>query len=283
MTAEKTAENVLDATSTLRLDDIVNAATAAGPSMRERRDRRTALLFERLAEAHDDTEKRRLRSDIVELNMDIARGLAWRYRGRGELLEDLEQVACLALVQAVARYDLSHDRPFQVFATPTIAGELKKYFRDRAWTIRPPRRIQELQGRIAAVLHDLQQQLHGSPTVSQLAEALNEPEDDVLEALSADGCFTPQSLEAPAAPDPAMSALADLLGAPERGFAELEANLAVRHACAQLTDEDRRLVEMRFYHDLSQRQIGEETGMNQMAVSRALARILASMREHVEA
>jgi RNA polymerase sigma-B factor len=283
MTADTTAENVLDATSTPRLEDIANRATATGSSAQERRDRLTAQLFERLAEAHDDTEKRRLRSEIVELNMDIARGLAWRYRGRGEPLEDLEQVACLALVQAVARYDLSHGRPFQVFATPTIAGELKRYFRDRAWTIRPPRRIQELQARIAAILHDLQQQLHGSPTVSQLAEALDEPEEEVLEALSADGCFTPQSLEAPAGSDPAMSALSDLLGAPERGFAELEANLTVRHASAHLSEDDRRLVEMRFYQDLSQRQIGEEIGMNQMAVSRALARILASMRQQVEA
>nr|CAA9325520.1 MAG: RNA polymerase sigma factor SigB [uncultured Nocardioidaceae bacterium] len=283
MTAEHAAENVADVTSPPSLDATVHQATGAGSSTLERRDRLTALLFERLAEARDDTERRRLRSEIVELNMDIARGLAWRYRGRGELLEDLEQVACLALVQAVARYDLSHGRPFQVFATPTIAGELKRYFRDRAWTIRPPRRIQELQGRIAGVLHDLQQQLHSSPTISQLAEALDEPEDDVIEALSADGCFTPQSLEAPVGPDPAMPAVADQLGAPERGFAELETSLIVGNAFAHLTDEDRRLVEMRFYQELSQRQIGEEIGMNQMAVSRALARILATMRVHVEA
>lgn len=239
-------------------------------------------LFVHLQAAEDATERRKLRSEIVELNLDIARGVAWRYRGRGEPLEDLQQVAFLGLVHAVARYDPSRGTPFQVFATPTITGEVKKYFRDRAWTIRPPRRIQNLQVEIAAILPELQHRLQGSPTARHVAEALDQPEEEVIEALAADGCFAPASLDAPASIDPTVVAVGDLLGAPDPAFTRLETGLTARDAYAQLGVEDRRLVEMRFVEELSQREISEQIGVNQMAVSRALSRILSTMREHLE-
>jgi RNA polymerase sigma-B factor len=241
----------------------------------------TTELFARVAATTDDAEKRQLRSQIVELNVEIARSIALRYRGRGEQLEDLEQVACLGLVQAVSRYDPSFGKHFLTFAVPTITGEVKKHFRDRAWTVRPPRRIQDLQSRISATLPELQQQLHRSPTPAQVAEALDEPIEDVIEALAADGCFLPSSLDRPVVNEQGAAALGDLLGAADPDLDRTEAHLTLIPAVQSLTEEDRKIIELRFFHDLSQIQIAEALGTNQMRVSRALTRILSTMRNQI--
>lgn len=241
----------------------------------------TTELFARLAATEDDAEQRQLRSQIIELNVEIARSIALRYRGRGEQLEDLEQVACLGLVQAVSRYDPSFGKHFLTFAVPTITGEVKKHFRDRAWTVRPPRRIQDLQGRISAVLPELQQQLHRSPNSEQVAVLLDERLEDVIEALAADGCFLPSSLDRPVVSEQGAAVLGDLLGAPDPDLDRTEAHLTLIPAVRSLTEEDRRIIELRFFHDLSQIQIAERLGTNQMRVSRALARILSTMRSQI--
>jgi RNA polymerase sigma factor (sigma-70 family) len=159
---------------------------------------------------------------------------------------------------------------------PTITGEVKKHFRDRAWTVRPPRRIQDLQSRISATLPELQQQLHRSPTPAQVAEALDEPIEDVIEALAADGCFLPSSLDRPVVNEQGAAALGDLLGAPDPDLDRTEAHLTLIPAVQSLTEEDRKIIELRFFHDLSQIQIAEQLGTNQMRVSRALTRILST-------
>lgn len=260
-------------------------ALAVGPRAhgltKDQRAAWTTELFARLADTADEAEQRHLRSQIVELNVEIARSIALRYRGRGEHLEDLEQVACLGLVQAVSRYDPSFGKHFLTFAVPTITGEVKKHFRDRAWTVRPPRRIQDLQGRISGALPDLQQQLHGPPTPKQLATALDEPLEDVVEALAADGCFLPSSLDRPVVSEQGAAALGDLLGAPDPDLERTEAHLTLIPAVRSLTAEDRRIIELRFFHDLSQIQIAEHLGTNQMRVSRALTRILTTMRTQI--
>jgi len=241
----------------------------------------TTELFARIADTTDDAERSRLRSQIVELNVEVARSIAMRYRGRGEQLDDLEQVACLGLVQAVSRYDASYGKHFLTFAVPTITGEVKKHFRDRAWTVRPPRRIQDLQGRISAALPQLQQQLHASPTPQQVAELLEEPVEDVVEALAADGCFLPSSLDRPVVSEQGATALGDLIGVADPDLERAEAHLTLIPAVNSLTEEDRRIIELRFFHDLSQIQIAEQLGTNQMRVSRALTRILSTMRTRI--
>jgi len=250
-------------------------------SARELKDERTMLLFEQLAQASEEDDRRRLRDEIIELNIEIARSIASRYRDRGEPLEDLEQVACLGLIQAVSRYDLSHGRHFMAFAVPTISGEIKKHFRDRAWTVLPPRRIQDLQGRIAARLPELYQELRRSPTTSELAAALEEPEDAVSEALAADGCFQPTSLELPISQGDDPVELADVLGAADDQMQQLELQLSLSQACEALSDADRQLLSLRFVHELTQARIAERLGTNQMAVSRSLARVLTSMHANI--
>ena len=260
--------------------DLPVGPRAAGLTKDQRADW-TTELFARVAATADESERSRLRSQIVELNVEIARSIALRYRSRGEQLEDLEQVACLGLVQAVSRYDPSFGKHFLTFAVPTITGEVKKHFRDRAWTVRPPRRIQDLQGRISAAVPDLQQQMHRSPTPEQMAQHLDEPLEDVIEALSADGCFLPSSLDRPVASEHGAAALGDLIGAADPDLERAEAHLSLIPAVNSLTEEDRRIIELRFFHDLSQIQIAEQLGTNQMRVSRALARILTTMRTQI--
>lgn len=248
---------------------------------RDERARWTTELFDRLTATDDEAERRHLRAQIVELNLEVAHSIALRYRGRGENLEDLQQVACLGLVHAVTRYDPSFGKHFLTFAVPTITGEVKKHFRDRAWAIRPPRRIQDLQGRISSALPDLQHDLHRSPTPRELAEHLDESLEDVTEALAADGCFLPSSLDRPVTSTEGSATLGDLLGHEDPDLERAETHLALMPAVQALTSDDRRILELRFFHDLSQVQIAERLGMNQMRVSRALSRILTTMRTQI--
>jgi len=148
--------------------------------------------------------------------------------------------------------------------------------------VRPPRRVQDLQGRIAARLPELYQELHRSSTSGELAAALEEPVDLVTEALAADGCFQPTSLELPITQDSGQAELADVLGTVDPEMQRTEMQLALTQACAALSDSDRQLLELRFFRELTQERIAEQLGTNQMAVSRALARVLNSMNQDID-
>jgi RNA polymerase sigma factor (sigma-70 family) len=145
--------------------------------------------MERRAASTDEDERQRLLEEVVELNIEMARGIARRFRGRGAEADDLEQVAYLGLVKAAHHYRLDADTPFIGFAIPTIRGEVKRYFRDCAWTVRIPRRLQELQGTIAAKLPELEQELNREPTPAEIAEHLGVEAAEVEQALAAKGCF----------------------------------------------------------------------------------------------
>ena len=202
--------------------------------------------------------------------------MALRYRNRGIDLDDLEQVALLGLTKAAHRFDPEAGHEFMSFAVPTIRGELRRHFRDCGWMVRPPRRIQELQARIARVQDELLA-LHGrSPRPSELAAHLEVGVSDVIEALSVDGCFTPAALETP--PGEGGSALGDLLGAHDPAYAATEASVMLEPAVRKLSARDRRIVYLRFYEERSQQEIGESVGLTQAQVSRVLTRILKDIR-----
>src|SRR5512144_1000547 len=154
----------------------------------------TARLLTQIADSTDEVQQKRLRDEIVVLNMGVARAIAARYRDRGISREDLLQAAYVGLVKAVQGFDPGYERDFLSYAVPTVTGEVKRYFRDFGWTVRPPRRIQELQAQISRASNELSQCLHRSPRPREVAEYLNIDEDSVIEALAADGCFTPASL-----------------------------------------------------------------------------------------
>jgi RNA polymerase sigma-B factor len=222
-------------------------------------------------------ERLALHDRVVRLNMPLARDLASRYRGRGIALDDLQQVAYLGLVKAVTRFEPGHGVGFLSFAYPTIRGELRRHFRDAGWTVRPPRRIQELQSRIWAADAALFQTLGRSPRPAEVAAELGVDEDQVVEALASDGCFTPGSLDAPSHDD-ATSSVADALGGDEPGYALAELRMVLGDALGTLCERDRVIVERRFVRGWTQEAIGRELGVTQMQVSRLLGRITRDLR-----
>lgn len=244
---------------------------------RNRRDTETAQLLRRLPKAQGKARES-LTQRIVEVNMPVARMLARHYAGRGLSVDDLEQVAYLGLVAAARRYDASRGADFLAFAVPTVKGELRKHFRDAGWVVRPPRRLQELQARLWAAEADLTQMLQRSPTTSEIAARLEVEVDDVIEALSIDGCFAPSSLDVPLGEGDSAT-FADRQGSLDAAFDSCEARTMLAPAVRCLGERDRRILELRFFQGWSQQQIGDEIGVTQMQVSRLLSRILSDLRE----
>jgi len=250
---------------------------AARTSVRAERADRTEDLLRRVAGTSDDLERRRLLDEVVVLNMGVANALAARYRSRGIAEDDLKQVAYLALVKAARGFDYASGNDFLSYSVPTIRGEIKRHFRDCGWTVRPPRRIQELQSRIATADTDLSFSLGRSPRPSEIAAYLDESLEEVTEALASDGCFTPASLDRPV-DDEAGTSIGDLMGYDDAGQSAAEARVALGPAVRQLKERDRRILLLRFFHGWTQAEIASDIGVTQMQVSRLLSRILSDLR-----
>ncbi len=216
---------------------------------------------------------------LIEDNLALARSMAARYRNRGIDLDDLEQVALLGLTKAAQRFDPDAGHDFLSYAVPTVRGELRRHFRDAGWMVRPPRRVQDLQARIATAQRELEAELGRSPRPSEVARHLDEGIDDVVEALSADGCFTPTSLDGTVGDG--TSTLGDLLGADDRAMESAEARVVLDPVVRTLSERDRRIVRLRFFDECTQQEIAEDIGLTQAQVSRVLTRILAVLRERL--
>jgi RNA polymerase sigma-B factor len=221
------------------------------------------------------------RSDLVVTHLGVARSIARRYRNRGIPLEDLEQVARLGLVKAAQGYDPSRRNDFLAYAVPTIRGEVRKHFRDQGWMVRPPRRVQELQSRILAAASDLTQELGRSPRPSEIAAALDTPVGDIEEALGAEGCFTPSSLDRPVGGDADAPSLGDVLPADEADHDAVDARLVLGPAVRRLGERDRRILHLRYFNGWTQEEIARDIGVTQMHVSRLLGKILDRLRNEL--
>jgi RNA polymerase sigma-B factor len=240
---------------------------------------RTATLLAAAANAGDE-ERRVVLGQVVELNMGVADALARRYRDRGIAEEDLRQVAFLALVKAANGFDVERTgAEFLPYAVPTIRGELRKHFRDHGWMVRPPRRIQELQTMLTKAADELTRTLHRSPRPTELAEHLGVDECDIIEALGAEGCFTPHSLDHPLALS--SETVGDLRGDEDAGHLAAEARAMLVPLLEDLPPRDRHIIRRRFFDGWTQSEIGSEIGLAQMQVSRHLARILGSLRREL--
>ena len=214
---------------------------------------------------------------LVVAHLGVARSIAARYRHRGVSREDLEQVACLGLVKAAGRFDPDAGHDFLAYAVPTIRGEVRRHFRDACWMVRPPRRVQELQARITGAEPELALRLGQQPTPAQRAAHLDEPEPVVLEAMAADGCFRPSSLDAPV--QDGTASLADLLAVEDEEREALEARLLLGPVVRALRPRDREILVMRFFEDRTQAEIAAAVGgVTQSQVSRTLSRILDGLR-----
>ena len=247
------------------------------------RDRERQLLRELHELPADDPRHAEVRDELVTMHLPLVRHLARRYRDRGESLDDLVQVGTIGLIKSVDRFDVDKGVEFSTYATPTILGEIKRHFRDRAWAIRVPRRMQELQAHVTSKTDELTRTLHRSPTVKELAAALDVGEDDILDAIEARNAYSTGSIDGSPGDDDGPSPLADRLGFDEAGFEEIDDRESLRPLIEQLPERERRILFLRFFHNMSQSQIAEELGISQMHVSRLLARSLAQLREGLQA
>lgn len=224
---------------------------------------------------------RELRNRIIERHLGIAHHLARRYRHRGVAEEDLAQVATIGLLKAVERFDPERGIAFGSFATPTILGELRRYFRDSTWALRVPRQLQERVLAVGNAVGPLAQRLGRSPSPGEIAGVTGLTEEDVLEALEADGAYGTSPLERASDAAYRSDRSAVLADAPEdRPEHLVERRLLASALVAQLSDRERRIVELRFERGLTQSQIADRVGVSQMHVSRLLGSALTKMRAH---
>jgi RNA polymerase sigma-B factor len=234
-------------------------------------------LLERYVERRDPVDRVRL----VERFLPLARALARRYQRTGEPFDDLFQVACLGLVKAIDRFDLSRDVAFSSYAVPTILGEIKRYFRDRTWSVRVPRDLQDLALKVDRAVSELDLELQRKPTVEEIGAKVGADAEAVLEALEASGAYRATSLQTPWGTDEdGGETLGDAIGVEERGFALAEDRAMVEHAMRVITPREREVLRLRFAEDLTQAEIGERVGVSQMQVSRIIRQSVARLRAY---
>ncbi|HEY7438186.1 MAG TPA: SigB/SigF/SigG family RNA polymerase sigma factor [Acidimicrobiia bacterium] len=215
------------------------------------------------------TRDRTARDELVATYLSLARSLAARYRHKGEPIDDLEQVATLGLIKAIDRFDPDRGVAFVGFATPTILGELKRHFRDHAWSVRVPRTTKEQVAQLRRAVDERSHALGRAPTIEELAIAMGVDTEEVLEAIEAGRAFAPDPLEAHTEPRDERT---------DDGTSHVDDRVDVERILAELPDDERLAVELRFFDELTQTQIAERLGVSQMQVSRLLRRALVRLR-----
>ncbi len=237
-------------------------------------------LFERLAAAEEGThEHAYVRNTLVELNLALVKFAASRFRSRSEPMEDIVQVGTIGLIKAIDRFESNRGVEFPTFAMPTIIGEIKRFFRDTSWSVRVPRRLQELRLDLAKASDELAQSLDRAPTVTELAQRLNISREEVVEGMAASNAYTASSLDAQPEEDDSEGALADRIGYEDHGLEGIEYVESLKPLIAELPARDRHILSLRFVANMTQSEIGEELGISQMHVSRLLARTLGKLRK----
>ncbi|MFD4787363.1 RNA polymerase sigma factor SigF [Streptomyces sp. NPDC058459] len=238
-------------------------------------------LFLRLAALSEDSPERGyVRDTLIELNLPLVRYAAARFRSRNEPMEDIVQVGTIGLIKAIDRFDCERGVEFPTFAMPTVVGEIKRFFRDTSWSVRVPRRLQELRLALTKASDELSQRLDRSPTVPELAAALGVSEEDVVDGLAVGNAYTASSLDSPAPEDDGgEGSLADRLGYEDTALEGVEYRESLKPLLAKLPPRERRIIMLRFFANMTQSQIGEEVGISQMHVSRLLTRTLSQLRE----
>ena len=262
-------------------DDPPQGAPASVPEEEEPQSQWTTvneLLRQAATMDVKDARRGALRQRAIEHSLPLADRLARRFHGMGESPADLSQVAALGLMKAIDGFDPDYGTDFGGYATPTIVGELKRYFRDKGWGVHVPRRLQELRIEINRVRDTLGQRLGRSPTPHDVAEHLGVAEDQILEALVASSAYRPVSLFAPLGGDDDAGTLADVLGDDDRDIDGVEFRQAVKPLIARLPERERRILSLRFYGNRTQAQIAADLGISQMHVSRLLSRTLEGLR-----
>ncbi|MCW3001207.1 MAG: SigB/SigF/SigG family polymerase sigma factor [Conexibacter sp.] len=248
------------------------ARSAAGEALRA--PHTDAQLLVSYAETGDP----RLREALVERFLPLARSIAKRYRKAEEPFDDLLQVASLGLLKAIDRFDPARGIAFSSFAVPTIVGELRRHFRDRCWSVRPPRELQERALEVDKYRTELTTRLGRSPSVRELGQALELADEQVLEALQAQQGMRAASLDAPrGGGDDNDATLADAHGATDPELTRAEHRATLARLFERLDEREQRVLRLRFEEDLTQEQIGQLVGVSQMQVSRIIRGAVAKL------
>jgi RNA polymerase sigma-B factor len=241
---------------------------------------RSRGLFVALAAAPDAETAKAIRDELIELHLPLAEHCARRFSQRGEPVEDLIQVGTIGLIKAVDRFDLDREVEFSTYATPTIIGEIKRHFRDKGWTIRVPRRLQELRMSTATATGELSQSLGRSPTPREIAERLDVTVEDVLEGIESANAYATVSLDAGEGSDDSLPWL-DTLGAEDEALENVEIRESLRPLIESLPQREQKILVLRFFRHQTQSQIAEQLGISQMHVSRLLTRTLEELRNRI--
>jgi RNA polymerase sigma-B factor len=214
---------------------------------------------------------------LVERHLPLVRSLARRYAGRGEALEDIEQVGAIGLIKAIDRYELDRDVALTTYATPNVVGEIKRHFRDKGWAIRVPRALQELNAKMSGTIETLTVKFGRSPTIQEIAKQLETTSEQVLEALEAGSAYAPASLSSGPTEDSELDPM-ETIGAEDQEFARADERASLEPALAALPEREREILRMRFEEGLTQTQIAERVGISQMHVSRLIRKSIDRMR-----
>jgi RNA polymerase sigma-B factor len=223
------------------------------------------------------------REELIERYMSLVRSLARRYAYRGEQLEDLVQIGAIGLIKAIDRFDVNRGVELTTYATPNIIGEIKRHFRDKGWSVRVPRGLQELNVQLSRLIEQLTVQLGRSPTIPELAEAAHVEEEAVLEALESSRAYTSLSLSAGTTgdDDEDLDPL-ESLGSEEPQYEISEDWAAIEPGLRALDNREKAILHLRFFNGLTQSQIAQQVGISQMHVSRLIRRALQKIRDEVE-
>ncbi|WP_182380252.1 RNA polymerase sigma factor SigF [Nocardioides sp. WS12] len=236
----------------------------------------------------DDVCQALLRKDpreaLLELHMPLVEHCARRFRNRGEPYEDLVQVGTIGLIKSVDRFDTERGVEFSTYATPTIIGEIKRYFRDKGWAIRVPRRLQELRMQISATTAELTQSLGRSPTARELSEAIGCSVEEIVEGLESSNAYSTLSLDATDDDSDrgGGQSMLDAMGVDDEALEHVEIRESVKPLLENLPPREKKILLLRFFKNMTQSQIAEEIGVSQMHVSRLLGRTLEQLRESLE-
>lgn len=234
-------------------------------------------MFEQLAALEAGTsDHEALRAALIERHLPLVTFMARKFADRGEPLDDLIQVGTIGLIKAIDRFEISKGFEFSTFATPTIVGEIKRHFRDKTWAVRVPRRLQELGASVTRATTELTQKLDRSPTPKEIAKHLGITVDDVAEALESNAAYSTVSLDVTSETS---TSIGETFGALDEALEGVEYRESLKPLLSQLDDREKRILQMRFFDNLSQSQIATELGISQMHVSRILNKVLTHLRE----
>lgn len=240
---------------------------------------KTRELFRRFKEEGDMDAREKL----VMSHLNLVRFIANKFKNRGEPIDDLIQVGYLGLLKAIDRFDPSRGLEFTTFATPTIMGEIKRHFRDKGWSVRVPRCLQELSAKVNQASDTLTSQLQRSPTIAEIADYLDATVDEVLEAMESSSAYSSVSLEAPSgADDDDTPSVIDRYATEDSDLAFTDDRIIIEEALASFSPRERDVIEMRFLKGMTQIEIAEKLGISQVQVSRLLRRTLKKIQDKID-